>query len=117
MSVKEYGRDQREYISFRESDSSDNFQRPIRIKHPYENKIIQEAKEILLNEIELDASKISINFQDGCLILSGEVLSRKDKKYAEHLVENILGVVDVMNQLRISEGLDSSGTLRGQYGQ
>lgn len=155
MNNNQFGRDQRDYIRFRESDSSDDwtkkqnhsqtngtFSQSSRksFEHDlhHENhagkgprgykrsdeKIKEEASELLMNDHDLDASDIEIELQDRCLILKGEVISRRDKRLAEDLVENISGIDDVQNQLRIKKpkvegwipGLDSLDDSGGQNG-
>jgi len=65
-------------------------------------QIVDEACEILAKDYYLDATNIEVGIDDRVLILKGEVSSRKDKKRAEALVENISGVFDVSNQLNIT---------------
>lgn len=183
----QYGRDQRDYIRFRESDSSDDWtkksrpRKPMgrlegrnrygeeRIRHdhfqddqfrndydptyqdeygmrqPYEHggkqnrssddffrseashenhagkgpkgylrseqRIIEEASEILTHDYDLDASDIELDLKDRCLVLKGEINSRRDKRLAESLVEDISGIEDVDNQLRIKKKVD--GRIQG----
>ena len=169
------GRDQRDYIRFRESDSSDDWSKKSKplgrfegrnrygeekirhdhfqddqfkkdydptyedeygMKHPYEHggeenrwaddirseasrenhagkgpkgymrseqRIKEEASEILSHDYDLDASEIELEVKDRCLILRGEVHSRRDKRLAEYLVEDISGIEDVDNQLIIKK--------------
>lgn len=178
------GRDQRDYIRFRESDSSDDWSKKSKrigrlegrnrfgeerirhdhfqddqfrndydptyedeygMKHPYEHggeenrwsddlrseasqenhagkgpkgymrseeRIKEEASEILTHDYDLDASEIEIEVQDRCLVLKGEVNSRRDKRLAEYLVEDISGIEDVDNQLRIKK-LNIEGWIPG----
>lgn len=68
-----------------------------------EDRIKEEACEILSRNWELDASDIEVNFKEGCIFLSGEVATRDDKRLAESLVENISGVNDVINQLKLKK--------------
>ena len=75
------------------------FQRsPVRIK--------DEACELLARDSELDASDIEVDVEDNCIVLKGEVDSRKDKRLAELLVENISGIEDVYNQLRVKKRIE-----------
>lgn len=193
----QFGRDQRDYIRFRESDSSDDWSKKgkpvgrlqgrnrfgeenIRhdhfqddqfsddydptyedeygMRHPYEHggqqnrwsddlrseashenhsgkgpkgyvrseqRIKEEASEILTHDYDLDASDIEIEIKDRCLILRGEVNSRHDKRLAEYLVEDISGIEDVDNQLRIKKnqvegwipGIHKNVETGGQDGQ
>lgn len=71
-------------------------------------KIKDEACEILTRDYQLDASEIEVHFEDHNLILKGRVGSRYDKRRAEALVENIPGVQDVINQIKL-KGHESNG--------
>lgn len=195
----QYGRDQRDYIRFRESDSSDDWTKKARpsrpmgrfegrnrygeekirhdhfqddqfrndydptyedeygMKHPYEHggegnrwsddirseasrenhagkgprgymrseqRIKEEASEILTHDYDLDATDIELEVRDRCLVLKGEAHSRRDKRLAEYLVEDISGIEDVDNQLRIKKkvqgwipGIKEIGKSGGQDGQ
>lgn len=180
MSGYQFGRDQRDYIRFRESDSRDEtdgsftdkkigrfsgrnrfgeerprhdsyqddqfrndydptYEDEYGMKHPYEHggrynrwsddirseasgenhigkgpkgykrseeRIKDEACELLTRDWDLDASDIEVDFKEGCLILKGEVQSREDKRLAERIVENIAGVDDVTNQLKIHKHVE-----------
>jgi hypothetical protein len=64
-------------------------------------EIIFEAKEILSKDFNFDGTGIVVDFKDDVLILKGNVKSRNDKKMAEFLVENISGIVDVQNEIRV----------------
>lgn len=63
--------------------------------------IKQEALETLYRISEVDASSIDVEVMEGCLFLSGTVNSREEKKAAERSVENIQGVEDVQNNLKL----------------
>lgn len=51
---------------------------------------------------DVDARGIEVSVKDGCIYLNGNVSSRNAKRMAELEVENISGVKDVQNLLRIS---------------
>lgn len=70
-----------------------------------QSRIEEEACELLSQNRELDASEISVKVEYRCLYLSGEVNSRHAKRLAEYLVEDISGIDDVQNQIKIS-GVD-----------
>jgi hypothetical protein len=75
-----------------------------------------------LSEGYLDASEIEVNVSGGELVLTGTVNSRTDKRRAEAIAENVSGVTNVENRLRVrnrnqydntygtSEGTSSMGT-------
>jgi hypothetical protein len=69
-------------------------------------RIRDEACEILTHNWELDASDIEVEVEDRCIILKGEVASRRDKRLAEDLVEDVFGIDDVRNQLKIRKHVD-----------
>lgn len=69
-------------------------------------RILEEASEILANSSKLDASEIEVSVVDRCIYLKGEVDTRKDKRLAEDLVDNISGVIDVWNQIKIKTFTD-----------
>jgi len=64
-------------------------------------RIREEACELLSRDWYLDASDIEVSVEDNCLVLRGEVHSRRDKRHAEALVENIPGINDVINQIKV----------------
>lgn len=182
MNGKQFGKDQRDYIKFRESDSYDDLkelkdtegsfsdssygrekrrnrfgeERPRHdhyqddqfrrdydptyvdeygMRHPYEHggrlnrwsddirseasrenhsgkgpkgytrspeRIREEACEILSKDWFLDASDIEVEVENNCLVLKGEVRTRRDKRHAEAIVEHIAGIDDVLNQLKVT---------------
>lgn len=121
MKKNKTGRDQNDYIKFRESDSVDEDitdgsftgSRFIQMNRNYRDKgpkgykrscerILEDACDRLLLDRDIDASGIEVTMMENCLILRGEVRDREDKKRAEALVENVYGVHDVFNLLKIS---------------
>lgn len=66
-----------------------------------DERIKDDACETLYKSHDIDASDIEVNVKDGCIFLHGTVESRSVKRMAEEAVENILGVRDVQNLLRI----------------
>ncbi len=71
-----------------------------------DQSIKEEASEILTRDHDLDASDIEVEVKDRCLYLKGEVHSRKDKRLAEELVEDISGINDIQNQLAIQKKIE-----------
>lgn len=49
----------------------------------------------------VDASDVEVRVQDGEVTLSGQVASRRDKRLLEEMIEDISGVIDVHNQVRV----------------
>lgn len=68
-----------------------------------DERIREEACEALYSSYDVDASNIEVNVKDGCIHLRGTVDSRRSKILAEQEVEDIAGVTDVQNELRIEE--------------
>lgn len=66
-----------------------------------DERIKEEACEALYQSHEVDASEIDLTVKDAVVTLSGSVESRRMKREAEECIENLTGVLDVQNQLRI----------------
>lgn len=65
-------------------------------------RIKEDASDRLADDSLVDASNIDLQVKDGELILSGTVCTRFEKRRAENLVENVSGVKNVQNNLRVS---------------
>jgi hypothetical protein len=76
------------------------------------DRILDEACEVLAQDFEVDASDVEVNFKDGILYLKGEVATRNEKRRAELLVEDLPGVEDVHNLLRVKR-LNVEGWIPG----
>ena len=65
-----------------------------------------------------DADNVEVNVKDGEVTLSGYVTDRRDKRYLEDLVEDLFGVKDVHNHVRVDRGglqaAQASGNLGNQ---
>lgn len=68
-----------------------------------DERIKEEAGEALYQSHEVDASDIDLTVKDAVVFLSGSVESRKMKRQAEECIENLSGVLDVQNQLRVKK--------------
>jgi hypothetical protein len=87
-----------------------------------EDRIREDACDILTEDPVLDASGIEVEVKNHNIILRGEVATRKDKKRAEYLVEDISGVHDVQNLLTLKAtrlsgwvpGLGKVGQTKGE---
>jgi osmotically-inducible protein OsmY len=66
-----------------------------------DERIREDACEVLSDDPYLDASSIEVGAQDGEITLTGTVPSRGDKRRAEDLVEGIRGARDVHNRIRV----------------
>lgn len=68
-----------------------------------DDMIKEDVSEALYRSSEVDASYIEVFVKDGHVTLKGTVDSRNQKKLAERTIENLAGVDDVYNELRIRE--------------
>jgi len=69
-----------------------------------DNHISEEVREILARDSLLDSGKMDVTVINGQVFLKGEVASRQIKRLAELSVENLPGVHDVTNQLKVVNG-------------
>lgn len=68
-----------------------------------DDRIRDEVCDCLTDDDRLDASNIDIAVKDGEVTLSGFVIVREDKRWAELLAERISGVREVQNSLRVQD--------------
>lgn len=71
-----------------------------------DQRILEDLNDRLCDDPWLNASDIETSVQDGVVILSGSVEDRAAKRRAEDIVENVRGVKDVENRIRLSTGND-----------
>jgi hypothetical protein len=71
-----------------------------------DSNIHDEICKILYWDPDVDASEIEVKVSHGVVSLLGEVDSRHAKRMAEAVVENVRGVEDVLNRLKIKKNLD-----------
>jgi hypothetical protein len=74
-----------------------------------EERIREDVCERLTEHPQIDASDVEVKIQGGEVILTGTVNSRRAKRLAEDVVEQVSGVSEVSNQLRVKES-GSQGT-------
>lgn len=76
-----------------------------------DDRIKEDVHEALTWNNEVDASEIEVEVKEGEVTLSGSVVDRRTKRLAEELIEDISGVHDVSNQLKIKkEATKESGS-------
>jgi hypothetical protein len=68
-----------------------------------DSKLKEEAYLLLSQDPIIDSTNIHIDVLNNVIYLKGIVDSRRDKKRAEVLVEDIFGLEDVQNQLKIAK--------------
>jgi BON domain len=69
-----------------------------------DERIREDVNECLTDDHHIDASDIEVEVRDAEVTLSGSVSTREQKRRAEELIEQLSGVVDVHNRLRVSSG-------------
>ena len=79
-----------------------------------DERIYEEVCEILSQHPDVDATEITVSVAEGVVTLSGTVESRHVKRLAESSVENLVGVHDIQNNLRIDTTLGSKGATHTQ---
>lgn len=67
-----------------------------------DDRIREDVCDLLTDDPRLDASGFEVAVKECEVTLSGTVASRRDKRLAEELAENVPGVRDVHNTLRVS---------------
>ena len=72
-----------------------------------DNRIIEDVCDRLTDAADVDASNIEVKVNGGEVTLAGTVNDRFDKRRAEELVENISGVREVHNNLRVNRGQEN----------
>ncbi len=68
-----------------------------------DERLHEEACEASFRNPWVDASEIDVKVVDGVITVSGTVNGREEKREAESCMENISGVVDIRNELRLLE--------------
>ena len=68
-----------------------------------DERITEEINERLKAHADLDASDIEVQVSNGQVTLTGEAASRSEKRMAEDCVEDVSGVEDVTNQIRVRQ--------------
>ena len=78
-----------------------------------DERIREEVCEALARHPEIDATDVEIRVQGGEVTLTGTVNERRAKRVAEDVAEEVFGVKDVTNQIKV----DKSATTRLQAGE
>lgn len=67
-----------------------------------------------LSEGHLDASDIDVQVKDGEVTLSGLVTDRRTKRLVEELLDNVKGIKDVENKLKVRMAATRGDTMKGE---
>ncbi len=87
-----------------------------------DERIKEDVNDRLMQTWDLDPSDLEVAVSEGEVTLSGEVRSRNEKFLAEQMAESVLGVKDVLNQLRLrragaeTNAADAGGAKAGASG-
>jgi osmotically-inducible protein OsmY len=81
-----------------------------------DERIKEDVNDRLSDDAFLDASEIEVMVSNGEVTLSGTVENRIDKRRAEDLAEDISGVSNVQNQLRVKQTTTTNASgLKNEY--
>lgn len=69
-----------------------------------DERIREEISDRLMTHPDIDASDIELEVSGGIVTLSGTVEDRHEKRLAEYIAEDALGVDDVDNRLKVRHG-------------
>jgi osmotically-inducible protein OsmY len=69
-----------------------------------DSRISEDVCDRLAESPDVDASNIEVKVENGEVTLTGSVAERGEKRRAEDLIENISGVLEVHNHLRVNRG-------------
>ncbi len=70
-----------------------------------DERIREDVCERLSRDDDVDASEIEVRVKDGEVTLDGSVMTRSMKHHAENLAEDVSGVRDVTNNLKVVKGM------------
>jgi osmotically-inducible protein OsmY len=66
-----------------------------------DERIREDVSEVLMRNHDVDATNIEVTVSDGIVVLAGSVDDRRAKRIAEDITEDVSGVCDVQNQIRV----------------
>ena len=75
-------------------------------------RVFEDICDRLTVDPRIDASDIEVDVKGAEVTLRGSVRSREEKRYAEDVVEHVMGVRDVNNHLKVSRSDHVIGTAR-----
>lgn len=71
-----------------------------------DDRIKEDVCETLSRDHRIDASDIEVNVENAMVTLSGTVDNREAKRTAEMIIENLSGVDDVKNEIKVKKAFD-----------
>jgi osmotically-inducible protein OsmY len=77
-----------------------------------DDRIREDVCDRLTDDPRVDASDVDVNINNGEVTLSGSVRTRQEKRITEDVVENITGVREVNNNLKVKSADEILGTAR-----
>jgi len=75
-----------------------------------DERIFEDVCERLTEHGQIDARDITVEVSGGEVILRGTVDGRRTKRMVEDVIENVSGVRDIHNELRINQRQDGEET-------
>jgi hypothetical protein len=75
-----------------------------------DERIREDVCEALYAHTEIDASEIEVSVKEGLVVLTGIVESRDFKRKVEAEIENLSGVEDVQNDLKVAKASDTASS-------
>lgn len=66
-----------------------------------DERIREDVCERLADHGDIDATEMDVSVSEGIVTLSGSVNSRRTKRLAEEAIENVSGVQDIRNEVRV----------------
>ena len=78
-----------------------------------DERIREDLSDTLMADDRIDASDIEVAVKDGEVTLTGTVDDRQSKRLAEDLAEQVMGVREVMNQIRVDAGWSDTSSSSG----
>lgn len=76
-----------------------------------DERIREDVSELLTRNSEVDATDIEVEVREGEVVLRGTVIDRRMKRVAEELAEDVSGVRDVTNQIKVRTEMASGPTV------
>jgi hypothetical protein len=70
-----------------------------------DERIRDDVCDCIMRRGDIDASEVEVSVRDGEVVLTGFVYSRADKRAIEDLIDDVMGVLDIQNQLRVGPGV------------